>query len=268
MKVFTSIYQVALLSAAALILLITIVSATPFEALDTDGLDLIPAPSIPEGYTEGELHMTGTFADGIAINHTGTVEQIFAKLAVENPHINFTELALATPNVKPIEKKSPQGNTKSDLNCIPVSGQNWYPAKDWAIINGIDYLQKVNAACGVGANKCARVSCSYNSGIHLCNNLANLWDLHDRIPSREASLAPGLPRSLRASVRTADTVLTHMVLTWLVDNFGISRTTTFVFTRRSVKGNDDCYTQSLPFWFALGIWAVDCSDKNALAEVA
>ena len=68
---------------------------------------------------------------------------------------------------------------------------------------------------------------------------------HDRIPSHEASLAPGLPRSLRASVRTADTVLTHMVLTWLVDNFGISRTTTFVFTRRSVKGNDDCYTQSL-----------------------
>jgi len=106
MKVFTSFYQVALLSAAALLLLITIVSATPFEALDTDGLDLIPAPSIPEGYTEGELHMTGTFADGIAINHTGTVEQIFAKLAVENPHINFTELALATPNVKPIEKVS------------------------------------------------------------------------------------------------------------------------------------------------------------------
>ncbi|KAH7407948.1 hypothetical protein BKA64DRAFT_706348 [Cadophora sp. MPI-SDFR-AT-0126] len=165
MKLLTSIYQAALLAAAGLVLLISIVSATPMESLDRDGVHLIQQASIPEGYTESELHMTGTFADAIAINHTGTIEQIFAKLAVEHPNVNFTELALATPNVKTIEKR-----TKSDLNCIPVSGQNWYPAKDWAIINGIDYLQKVNALCWVGAHKCSRVSCSYNSGIHLCNN--------------------------------------------------------------------------------------------------
>ncbi|KAK0106889.1 hypothetical protein ONS95_003608 [Cadophora gregata] len=165
MKLLASISQTShFFTATLLLLLITLVSATPSD-LDAGNVDLTPHASLPEGYTEGDLRMTGTFADNIAINHTGTIEQIFAQLAIEHPNINFTELALATPNMKTIEKR-----TKSDLNCIPVSGQNWYPAKDWAIINGIDYLQKVTASCGVGAHKCSRVSCSYNSGIRLCNN--------------------------------------------------------------------------------------------------
>lgn len=39
------------------------------------------------------------------------------------------------------------------------------------IEDGIYYLQHVNALCNVGKRSCVRISCSYDAGIYLCNDV-------------------------------------------------------------------------------------------------
>ncbi|KAG4430800.1 hypothetical protein IFR05_013715 [Cadophora sp. M221] len=161
MKIIASIYQAALLTAAFVLLATDIVLAAPSEEHQ-----LAQLASLPPGYSASELRMIGTFGDSIVINHTGTVEQIFSQLSIEHPHVDFsnTNTAGVADNAN-IGKRA-----HSDVNCIPVQGQNWNPAKIWAISSGIDYLNHVKAQCFVGPYSCVRISCSYNSGIHLCNN--------------------------------------------------------------------------------------------------
>ncbi|KAH7356452.1 hypothetical protein BKA65DRAFT_494730 [Rhexocercosporidium sp. MPI-PUGE-AT-0058] len=114
--------------------------------------------------------MTGTFGDNIAINHTGTVEQILAQLASENPHVDFSNPFTTGVTTGVVEDSHISKRVHSDVNCIPVLGQTWKPAKMSAIEDGINFLNHVQAMCRVASHSCARVSCSFNSGIHLCNN--------------------------------------------------------------------------------------------------
>ncbi|KAH6722596.1 hypothetical protein BKA61DRAFT_667327 [Leptodontidium sp. MPI-SDFR-AT-0119] len=157
----TSLNQVVLLAAALLLLATHTVLAVPLEEAQ-----LTQHAGLPEGYSVSELRMIGTYGDNITINHTGTVEQIFAQLAAEHAHVDFSDTAtVGIAGDSDISKRA-----HSDVNCIPVQGQNWYPARIGPIESGIDYLNKVKAQCVVGPHSCVRISCSYNGGIHLCNN--------------------------------------------------------------------------------------------------
>lgn len=60
----------------------------------------------------------------------------------------------------------------TDVNCIPVQGQNWQRADEVVIGQGIQYLRDNHLTCWVGAHSCVRVSCSYNAAIYLCNNVS------------------------------------------------------------------------------------------------
>ncbi|KAH7323766.1 hypothetical protein BKA65DRAFT_598315 [Rhexocercosporidium sp. MPI-PUGE-AT-0058] len=122
-------------------------------------------PSLP-------FHMTGTIGD-IVLNHTGTVQEIYTQLITENPDFKPMEL----DDVEEAAVEARDKGSKSDWACIPVPGQNWYPAKASEIDIGIAYLKKVKALCWVDGHACSRISCSWGSAISLCNVTPNKMGL-------------------------------------------------------------------------------------------
>jgi hypothetical protein len=54
--------------------------------------------------------------------------------------------------------------------CAPVAGQDWTAAFMSHIDAGIFYLNNLHTRLGVSAKSCARISCSYDSTIYLCND--------------------------------------------------------------------------------------------------
>lgn len=79
MKLIAFTTTLALLAATILLL-----AAEVVVARSSSETHLFQRAEVPEGYTITPLLMTGTI-NGIAVNHTGTVEEVFAQLEVENP---------------------------------------------------------------------------------------------------------------------------------------------------------------------------------------
>ncbi|KAH9219475.1 hypothetical protein DL95DRAFT_292105 [Leptodontidium sp. 2 PMI_412] len=140
----------------------------------------------------------------ITLNHTGTIEEILAKVADENPSFKLEELdststgAAGGQSIASRDKVSTQSHhqkrtstheergvnhnpsqqTKSDLACYPFPGQpDWRAAEVRYIDDGIAYLKKVTALCWVNGHACSRISCSYKSAITLCNVTPNTMGL-------------------------------------------------------------------------------------------
>ena len=49
-------------------------------------------PDIPQGYALGHLHVTGNL-NGVAINHTGTIQDVFEQLDAEHNSFKLSDLA-------------------------------------------------------------------------------------------------------------------------------------------------------------------------------
>ncbi|PVH81794.1 hypothetical protein DL98DRAFT_530847 [Cadophora sp. DSE1049] len=140
----------------ALILLTTGALAAP-----SDNFHLSTHAGIPKGYRSERLHITGTI-DGIKVNHTGTIEEVYSQIAAENPGFAPHEIGIIP--------RSLERREKSAMYCIPVPGQNWEKASDLPINNGIRSLQTNRLFCNVPAHTCVRVSCSSNAEIRVCND--------------------------------------------------------------------------------------------------
>ncbi|KAG4424737.1 hypothetical protein IFR04_002085 [Cadophora malorum] len=162
MNFSTFISKLALLLAAILLLANQVAIATPTP----EGISITERVSnIPEHYNIIPLVITGTM-EGVAVNHTGTIQQVFAQLDAEDNDFKLSELG-----ARDVSELHPRvASYMTDINCIPVRGQNWGRANQGAIREGINYLRRGSLACGVNAHSCARVSCSWDSGIYFCNN--------------------------------------------------------------------------------------------------
>ncbi|KAH6707614.1 hypothetical protein BKA61DRAFT_679014 [Leptodontidium sp. MPI-SDFR-AT-0119] len=145
---------------------IFLLALTPTNASSTADLQL--AQDEHKGYKFTPLHMTGTIGDSI-LNHTGTIQEIYAQLATEHPDFSLMEL----DEVSEFAVEARDKRSKSDWKCIPVPGQNWIRARDAEIDIGIAYLKKVKALCWVDGHACSRISCSWDSAITLCSVTPN-----------------------------------------------------------------------------------------------
>ncbi|PVH87062.1 hypothetical protein DL98DRAFT_290090 [Cadophora sp. DSE1049] len=115
--------------------------ASPVLTFKAKGVHRRQDPNIPEGYTVRPLHVTGNI-NGVVINHTGTVQEVFKQLDAEDNSFKLSDLATIkkrNPVVAQLNKRS-----MTDVKCCPVPGQNWERADGIAIRNGINYLRTEN----------------------------------------------------------------------------------------------------------------------------
>ncbi|KAH7346430.1 hypothetical protein BKA65DRAFT_551336 [Rhexocercosporidium sp. MPI-PUGE-AT-0058] len=126
-----------------------------------------------EGYAIEPLEYSGTF-NGVQVNMTGTAEQIFKELSAKDPDFDSQEPRSIETELVTRAKKIP----KTWQECLPIPGKpDLNEADTEAISHGIGYLRKIGGTCGVGVRTCARVSCSWNSAIFLCNDNPNHLDV-------------------------------------------------------------------------------------------
>ncbi|KAG4432462.1 hypothetical protein IFR05_012052 [Cadophora sp. M221] len=115
-----------------------------------------------EGYNIEPLTYSGT-VNGVQVNTTGTVEQIFMELSAKDPKFGSQE-----PRSTDTELAT---RAKTWQECLPIPGKpDLHEADSEAISNGIGYLRRLGGTCGVGVRTCARVSCSWDSAIFICND--------------------------------------------------------------------------------------------------
>ncbi|KAH9223561.1 hypothetical protein DL95DRAFT_492705 [Leptodontidium sp. 2 PMI_412] len=146
----------------ALTLFVTDVFAIPAQDISS-----AQAAGIPEGYIVGQLRVTGE-VNGIAVNHTGTVQEIFKQLETEDNSFKLSDLA--APGRQNTGIHLPSKREMTDVKCLPVPGQKWNGADVSAIDDGIYFLKNRGLTCNVGPHSCVRVSCSWDGGIYVCNN--------------------------------------------------------------------------------------------------
>ncbi|KAH7380836.1 hypothetical protein BKA64DRAFT_222054 [Cadophora sp. MPI-SDFR-AT-0126] len=166
-------YLTALISHLVALALTVLMLASSFVVAGTaEDFHITKGEVLPQGFEYAPLRMTGTVGD-VTLNHTGTIEEILAKVVDEHPEFKIEDVqTAASPIVSTLDKVDKR--TKSDFVCYPFAGQpNWRPAINRWISEGIAYLQHVNALCWVDGNKCARISCSWGSAISLCNVTPN-----------------------------------------------------------------------------------------------
>ncbi|KAK0107122.1 hypothetical protein ONS95_003828 [Cadophora gregata] len=162
MKSFINIPRYALVTIAVL-------ATNLVLALPTSETGSSQSPDLPDGYTLDQLHITGE-VNGVAVNYTGSVQEVFAQLDAEDNSFKLSDLAgiqrrTITDDLEQLDKRYP-----TDLHCLPVSGQNWHGADSRAISDGINFLREGWQTCNVGPRKCVRASCSWNAAIYVCNN--------------------------------------------------------------------------------------------------
>ncbi|KAK3316853.1 hypothetical protein B0H66DRAFT_562294 [Apodospora peruviana] len=125
----------------------------------------LPADSTtaPQGIGAVELQWQGVIDNnGTTVTLTGTAESIFKQIIAFNPNY---------------EQERGEGLTRRDpINSDSILCNVFNPADTNVIDQGISYLYGIGdglcrAPPGVPGNPgCSRVSCSYNSGIFLCND--------------------------------------------------------------------------------------------------
>ncbi|KAL5324510.1 hypothetical protein ACEPPN_009056 [Leptodophora sp. 'Broadleaf-Isolate-01'] len=170
MKLIASFVQMALL-VLSILLLCSIANAAPASGQGDQDSNLNILTSLPNGYTISPLRITGTI-DGVSLNHTGSIQEIFSKLAAENPSLVIPEVN--TTSNHPSSHSLIERN-KRNTECFPIPGTNWPKADSNCIWEGIDYLRKGAPFCWVNAHTCARISCSWNSAIYLCSDYGATW---------------------------------------------------------------------------------------------
>ncbi|KAI9054706.1 hypothetical protein LZ554_001858 [Drepanopeziza brunnea f. sp. 'monogermtubi'] len=141
--------------AIALLLVVATATATAIASPD----------SLP--YLVSELLITGTM-DDIPFNLTGTIQQVEVQLASQYPQYHNSRVH-GPPTAIVTRQLSPLVDNKVShlLEFLP----DWKKAATTAIQDGVNSLNNIGAAgCRVNALTCARVSCSYDSAIHLCND--------------------------------------------------------------------------------------------------
>ena len=87
-------------------------------ALVTPNKDLHLIQDRMEGFEYAPLRMTGTVGH-IVLNHTGTIEEITAQLAVENPDFDLDEVDDIVAS-EGLEKRDKLRKTKSSLTSSNV----------------------------------------------------------------------------------------------------------------------------------------------------
>ncbi|KAH7342700.1 hypothetical protein BKA65DRAFT_552316 [Rhexocercosporidium sp. MPI-PUGE-AT-0058] len=176
MQLFTLMLSIMLLA-----LTTPMVSAGPFV---TDHL--------PAGYTLGKMGFSGEIA-GHHISYNGTIEEILAYAETQHPGITKALAArddvpldiagLESSNIVtrsanlylagPWDGKGHRYCGKDDCPLCP----EWGYAINYRIQEGINYLNKVKATCNASSHQCVRISCSWHSAIHLCNDMEDRVDM-------------------------------------------------------------------------------------------
>ncbi|KAF8856031.1 hypothetical protein BDZ45DRAFT_804530 [Acephala macrosclerotiorum] len=135
------------------------------------GLSVRTGPSTP--YPLGVMTFTGELG-GHQVQLNGSVQEIHAQMKAKYPDFDADALVRA--------RKLAARDGGSDVtlaarnkelpgNCCPCPGnEQWAWADAGRIQEGVDYLNNFNGLCNVGATSCVRISCSWNSGIYLCND--------------------------------------------------------------------------------------------------
>ncbi|RAK97951.1 uncharacterized protein BO80DRAFT_179862 [Aspergillus ibericus CBS 121593] len=147
MKSFTTILLTALLSATSL--------ATP----SLDDHTIVPM-TYTGPITPGGQHMPFT---------GDSIQEIHSQIKALNPDFELTDNSAVTKR-KSSDSDS-DSDTKGNLICN-IPGRFSDTAQTFWIRSGIKYLKGLEGKCGVskGPKSCARISCSYNAGIFLCND--------------------------------------------------------------------------------------------------
>ncbi|OOF94915.1 hypothetical protein ASPCADRAFT_507790 [Aspergillus carbonarius ITEM 5010] len=106
---------------------------------------------------------------GEHISFTGTsIQEIHSQIKALNPDFELVSPDESSPG-NTITQRS--DSTKDNLICN-IPGRLSETANTYWIRSGIKYLKGLEGKCGVskGPASCARISCSYDSGIFLCND--------------------------------------------------------------------------------------------------
>jgi hypothetical protein len=111
-------------------------------------------------------------------------QEVWATLKSRHPDIEFDAAAVAEHKEKRDKVCIPPFSMLCRLTksckalpplCIPVAGQNWNFAEASAIDDGIKYLKGLKATLSIAGHTCNRISCSWNSAIHWCNDVGSLF---------------------------------------------------------------------------------------------
>ncbi|KAG4431436.1 hypothetical protein IFR05_013086 [Cadophora sp. M221] len=144
------------------------------------------ADHLPAGYKLGKMGFNGNIA-GHEISYNGTIEEILAFAETRYPGITkslaarddvpLDTTALDSPNLVTRNTEGwyyggPQdgkGHRYCGNDC-PLCPE-WSYAFNYRIQEGISYLNKVKGTCNTDGHHCVRISCSWHSAIHLCNDM-------------------------------------------------------------------------------------------------
>ncbi|KAH8673767.1 hypothetical protein BX600DRAFT_433381 [Xylariales sp. PMI_506] len=131
-------------------------------------------PQVPAGYSIVPLQWTGQLeADGPQLSFNGTLQsykEIEAQIHALDPGFNWPSVSI-TQNGATVTQVQ---RSKSSIFCHVGGGGE---INTDTIADGVQYLKSIGGQCQVpaGPRKCARVSCSYDAGIWLCND--NTWNI-------------------------------------------------------------------------------------------
>ncbi|KUJ19191.1 uncharacterized protein LY89DRAFT_479656 [Mollisia scopiformis] len=134
----------------------------------------VPSGSGYKNYPLGVMTFSGTIG-GHAVQLNGTIQEINTQMVANFPDFNMDALVAANLAKREAEAEAATPanlftRSKSGMLCWPVPSQDWSLCSVSVIGQGITYLDNFNGLCGVGANSCVRISCSYSSAIYLCND--------------------------------------------------------------------------------------------------
>ncbi|KAH6670597.1 hypothetical protein B0J14DRAFT_640603 [Halenospora varia] len=147
---------------------IALVASLVFGVALPDGMS-VQVGDLLNGYTEGVMTFTGTI-NGIAHTGNGTAQQIFAGFKKLHPE---AALSVETNMTTTLEARAAQNKIQPPNCCAPLPGpgpSDWSWANVRWINDGINYLNNLHGTCHVEARSCARISCSWNAAIRLCND--------------------------------------------------------------------------------------------------
>ena len=173
----------------------TLLSRQTLNATDLDGLTY---------GTSLDMEIIGpVFKDGPNITFTGTPEAFYNKVHELNPNYDtdFQDVIAAQGSEDELEGVDA---TAAKTFCYHDDYASTQPIK-----NGIKYLNSLSASCGSIRRFCTRVSCSYDSGIYLCNNVSAPISFSQRVSKL-------LTLSFQYSNTTKSTSAARVSPNWLI----------------------------------------------------
>ena len=146
--------------------------STLFARQSGNDTDVDDFPNLP--ISSDFIEIVGpAFPGGPDITFTGSPEDFYKKVTALNPSYDSDFAA----DIAAEASASDEDLTESAHHHAAFCFHDNYAHTD-AIRSGIHYLKSLHARCGSVRNFCTRVSCSYNSGIYLCNDVRSENVLH------------------------------------------------------------------------------------------